>query len=139
MSRSESTVLLPFFRLALVTSLFEQIASCWHNFTDCLFEFLAGFILAKKLLACEKHSYAEAITSDIFVMPVARADLFAILNWIATERHSGAITVAFLDLVLGESVLHYVDDIWFREELICPPGDILFRELFCSRKRIFLG
>jgi hypothetical protein len=72
-------------------------------------------------------------------MPVARADLFAILNWIATERHSRAITVAILDLVFGESMLHYLDDVWFREELICPPCDILFRELFCFRKRIFLG
>jgi hypothetical protein len=72
-------------------------------------------------------------------MPVAGADLFAILNWITAERHSRAVTVALLDLVVGESLLHYLDYLWLREELVCTPGDILFRERFCSGKCIFLG
>ena len=72
-------------------------------------------------------------------MPVARADLFTILNWIAAQGHSGAIAVAVLDLIFGESLLHYLDHVRFRKELIGPPCDILFRELFGSRKRIFHG
>jgi hypothetical protein len=124
---ASAALLLPLlFRLALVTSLFEQVTVDRDNFTNGLLELLAGFILAKKLLACEKHSYAETVARDIFVMPVAGADLFAILNWITAERHSRAVTVALLDLVVGESLLHYLDYLWLREELVCTPGDILF-------------
>jgi hypothetical protein len=87
--------------LAPIASLFEQVGPHRDNLTDGLLEFLTGFILAKKLLAYEKHSYAESVTGNIFMVPVTRADLLAILNWIAAERHSWAVSVALLDLVLG--------------------------------------
>jgi hypothetical protein len=49
------------------------------------------FVPAKKLFAHEEHSYTEAIAGNILVMPLAGADLLAILHGIAAERHSGAI------------------------------------------------
>ena len=70
-------------------------------------------------------------------MAVTGTDLLAILNWIAAQRHSGAVAVTGFDLVFGESLLHYLDHVRFREELVLPSRNILLREVFRSRKRIF--
>ena len=66
-------------------------------------------VAAKKLFAHEEHSYAEAITGDVLVMPFAGADLLAILHGIAAEGHSGAVEAAVVDEVLGEPLL---DDVY---------------------------
>jgi hypothetical protein len=73
------------------------------------------------------------------VVPVARANLLAILNWIAAQRHSRTVTVAILDLIFGEPLLNDLDHLWFREKLVRSPGDIFLGEIFCSGKRLFLS
>ena len=59
------------------------------------------FVTAKKLFAHKKHSYAVAVAGDVLVMPLAGADLLAILHGIAAEGHSGAEQAAVFHQVLG--------------------------------------
>ncbi len=59
------------------------------------------FIAAKKLFAHKEHSDAVAVSRDVFMMPLAGADLLAILHGIAAEGHSGTEQVAVFDQVLG--------------------------------------
>jgi len=51
-------------------------------------------------------------------MPVAGADLLAILHGIAAQGHSRAVTVAVFDLVLGKPALHFSYHFWFGEKLV---------------------
>ena len=87
--------------ISLAAGVVEQLLAHGDSLVDGLVERLARFVLAKKLFANEKHSYAEAVALDILVVPLAWADLLAVLNWIAAEWHSWAVSVALLDLVLG--------------------------------------
>jgi len=43
------------------------------------------------------------------MVPVAGAYLFAVLDGIAAEGHSRAITIALVDLVLGQPLLYNLD------------------------------
>ncbi|MCL0101520.1 hypothetical protein M1O29_00330 [Dehalococcoidia bacterium] len=69
------------------------------------------FVAAKKLFAYEKHSYAESITFYVFVVPIAGANLLAVLHGIAAEGHSRAISVPMVNFVLSESLLHDIYDL----------------------------
>ena len=61
----------------------EEGLPLWHGLIDGLIDFAAGLVGAKKLFAYEEHSYAEAIAGDVLMVPVAGADLLAILHGIA--------------------------------------------------------
>jgi len=58
------------------------------------------------------------------VVPLARADLLAILIRIAGEGHSRAVQAPVVDEVLGEPSLHLVHDLRQREELVRPLLDV---------------
>jgi hypothetical protein len=51
-------------------------------------------------------------------MPFAGADLLAILNGIAAQRHSRTVSVAVNSFIFSQALLYLVDDLRFREELI---------------------
>ena len=84
---------------------------------------LALLVLAKKLFADEEHSNAEAVSLYVLVMPIAGADLLAILDRIAAEGHSGAVTVSVFYLILCQTDLYQLYDIGLREE---PVGATLY-------------
>jgi hypothetical protein len=63
------------------------------------------------------------------MMPVARADLFAILHGIAAEGHSRTVSIAVDDLVLGKALLDLRNHFRFGEKLVCAAFDVAFREL----------
>ena len=86
-------------------------------------------VLAKKLFAHEEQSYTEAVALDVLVMPLAGANLLAILNGIAAQRHSGTVAVAVVLLVPSQSLLNDADDVRLREELVGPAGHVPLREL----------
>ena len=69
-------------------------------------------VSAKILFAHEKHSYAEAVTGDVLVVPLAGADLLAILIRIAGEGHSRTVEVPVLNQVPGQALLHRLHDFW---------------------------
>ena len=71
------------------------------------------------------------------MMPVTWTDLLAILNRIATQRHSRAVSIAVGYLVCSEPLLNLEDDIWFREEFIWPPRCICFGEFLRTLKSFF--
>ena len=54
-----------------------------HSLIDGLSELLALLVLAKKLFAHKKHSYAEAVALNVLVVPLTGTDLLAILDGIA--------------------------------------------------------
>ena len=106
----------------------EELLANGHRLSDGLLCFPALLVFAKKLFAHEKHSYAEAVALDVLVMPVARADLLAILHGIAAKRHSGTIAVPVLALVFSQSFLDQSHHIRFRKELVGPAVHVLLRE-----------
>ena len=106
----------------------EQPLPFRDRILDGLVEFVADLVLAKKLFAYEEHSYTEAVSLDILVMPLAGAYLLAILHGIATEGHSGAIPVAVVLLVLAQALLHDPDDLGVRKELIRATLHVALRE-----------
>jgi uncharacterized Rmd1/YagE family protein len=57
-------------------------------------------------------------------MPLARADLLAILNWIAAERHSRAVSVPVVALILAEALLDLFYYYIFGEEFVGPALDV---------------
>jgi hypothetical protein len=79
---------------------------------------------AKKLFAHEEHSYTEAIASNVLVVPLAGADLLAILHGIAADGHSGAVEAAVVDQVLGQPSLYDVHRLGEGEEVVGPPLDV---------------
>jgi len=89
-----------FVEFFLTAGIFKKFSSKWYCFIYSLCEILSGFIFAKKLFANEKHSYTESIPFNVFMVSLARAYFFAILNWIATQWHSRAISVPFQPVVL---------------------------------------
>ena len=89
-----------FVEFLLTTGIFKKLGSKWDCFVYSLGEILSGFIFAKKLFANEKHSYTESIPFNVFMMSLARAYFLAILNWIATQWHSRAISVPFQPVIL---------------------------------------
>ena len=99
-------------------NVFKQFLSNGNGFVNCLGESLSRFVLAKKLFANEEHSYAEAIAGDVFVMPLAGADFLAILNGIATQRHSRAIAISLLFFVFAEAFLDFLDHFRHRKEFV---------------------
>ena len=102
--------------ISLAAGVVEQLLAQGDSLVDGLVEGLARFVLAKKLFAYEKHSYAEAVALDILVVPLAGADLLAVLNWIAAERHSRTVAIARGSLVLAKTFLDLGDDLFLREE-----------------------
>jgi|TARA_B100000959_G_scaffold278601_1_gene337246 hypothetical protein len=62
-------------------------------------------------------------------MPVAGANLLAILHGIAAQGHSRTVAVAVLDLVFGKPALDLCDHFRFGKELIRTPRHVAFREL----------
>jgi hypothetical protein len=69
--------------LAFAARILKQLLPHGYRLVYRLAELLSSLILAKKLFAHEKHSYAEAVALDVLVVPFARADLLAILDGIA--------------------------------------------------------
>jgi len=63
------------------------------------------------------------------MMPVARADLLAILHGIAAQGHSRTVPVTVLDLVFGQPALNLRHHFGLGKELIRTPLYIAFREL----------
>ena len=63
-------------------------------------------------------------------MALAWTYLLAIHNWIAAERHSGAVTIAVLGLVLAQSLLDDSDHLRLGEELVRPALHVPLRELY---------
>lgn len=122
---------------AAIRAFLKQGLALGHSVVDCLLDVVTAFVLAKELLANEKHSYAEAVSGNVFVVAVARADLLAILNWIAAQRHSRAVSIAELPFVLGETMLDNIDDVDLRKEFVLPALYILFRERHRPAKRVF--
>ena len=104
-------LLLAFFRLAPVGAFFEEVLAFRHRLINGLGYLFPGLVLAKKLFAHEKHSYTEAIPGDVLMVPVAGADLLAILNWIAAQRHSGTVAIAIKPLVVRQPLLHHLDNL----------------------------
>jgi len=82
------------------------------------------FVAAKKLFAHKEHSDAVAVAGDVLVMPLAGADLLAILHGIAAEGHSGAEQVTVFHQVLGQPPLYLLDDLRLREEAVGPPLNV---------------
>ena len=89
-----------FVEFLLTTSVFKKFCTQWYGFIYGLCEILSGFIFAKKLFANEKHSYTETIPFNVFMVSFTGAYFFAILNWIATQWHSRAISVPFQPVIL---------------------------------------
>jgi|TARA_B100000315_G_scaffold169005_1_gene157543 hypothetical protein len=106
-----------FFR-APAAGILKQLVAWRHGLIDGLFDLLAGFIFAKELLANEKHSYTEPVAVDVLLMPLAGADLLAILDRIAAERHSRTVPVAVVPLVVAQTLLDDADDLWLGKELV---------------------
>ena len=77
---------------------------------DCiangLLDLVTLFLLAKKLFANEEHSNTEPVSLYILMVPVAGANLFAVLDGIAAQGHSRAVAVAVLHLVAGQALLY---------------------------------
>jgi hypothetical protein len=130
-------VFLLFLRFASIASFFEQVTPLGHNLINCLFEILTGFVLAKKLFAHKKHSYAEPIAGNILVMSIARADLLAILNWITTQRHSRAVTVAVRNFIFSKAFLYLFDYFCFREKCVSSLRNVFLREIFSAGDSVF--
>ena len=73
------------------------------------------------------------------MMPVAWADLLAILNGIAAQRHSGAVAVAVLDLILSQALLHHLNHVSLWKEHVIAFFNVLFRERLRSLQCLFRG
>ena len=97
------------------------------------------FVAAKKLFAHKEHSDAVAVAGDVLVMPLAGADLLAILHGIAAEGHSGAKEMAVLHQVLGQSPLYLLDDFRLGEEAVGPPLDVALGHAFGPLQGFFEG
>jgi len=52
------------------------------------------------------------------VVPVAGADLFAILYGIAAQGHSRAVAVTVVNLVFGQPLLYHLDYFRLREKFV---------------------
>jgi len=145
-TRVSRIFLLPFtlaFLLGLVLCLgfvvLKQTFTRLNSLADGLLELLPLLVLAKKLFAHEEHSYTEAVAGDVLVMPVAGAYLLTILDRIARERHSGAVPVAVLYLVLGQPILDNLDYFRVREKLVRPSLHIFLRKAPRPLKRFFFA
>ena len=100
-----------FLRYTCVFLLWEQVfagtASLARNSAK---GFLSRLHLAKKLFANEEHSYAKTISGYVLVMPLAGTNLLAIPVRVALYDHSGTVSVAELELVLCQPLLHLFYD-----------------------------
>jgi hypothetical protein len=63
------------------------------------------------------------------MMPVARADLLAILHGIAAQGHSRTVAVAVLDLVFRKTALNLRDYFRLGKELVRSPLYVALGEL----------
>ena len=108
--------------------LVEKAFAGLYRLVDGLDKVLTLLILAKKLFAHEEHSNAETVALDILVMAVAGANLLTILDGIAAEGHSRAVTITVIDLVLGQSLLHQLHYFLFRKEFVRSALDVLLRK-----------
>ena len=116
----------------------EQPLPFRDRILDGLVEFVADLVLAKKLFAYEEHSYTEAVSLDILVVPITGADLLAILDGIATEGHSGTVPEAMEPLVLAQALLDLGDDFGLRKEIVRAALNILLGEVYSTLEGLFL-
>ncbi|MCS5538222.1 MAG: hypothetical protein NZ770_08950, partial [Candidatus Poseidoniaceae archaeon] len=115
----------------------EQLLAKRNSNVDSLIKSLACFIFAKKLFANEEHSNTKPVSHYILVMPLARADLLAILNGIATQRHSRTVAIALKAFILSQALLDLFHNLRFRKELVGAALDVPFRELDSPLKGFF--
>ena len=101
-----------------LVALVEQTFAGLYRLVYGLGEILALFILAKELLADKEHSNAEAVAFYVFVVAVARADFFAILNGVAAQGHSRAVPVTVIYLVFSQALLNYLDNFRLGKEFV---------------------
>ena len=125
--------------LLLASRVLEELVSYGHGLVDGLDRFPLLLVLAKKLFAHEEQSYTEPVAFDVLVMPLAWADLLAILHGIAAEGHSGAVSIAVHSLVLAQALLDDSDHVRFGEELVRSLGHVPLRELYGPVERLFAG
>jgi hypothetical protein len=72
-------------------------------------------------------------------MPLARANLFAILNEVAAQGHSRAVAVAVLLLVFAQTLLDDLHHFFHWKEFVWPFLDVSLREAHGTLKRFFIG
>jgi hypothetical protein len=72
-------------------------------------------------------------------MPLAGANFLAVLNGIATQRHSRTVSIACYALVLSQPFLYLGHDLGFRKELVRAALNISLRELDRPLKCLFFG
>ena len=116
--------------LSFSSGLFKKLLADRNGLGDRLVDLPSLLVLAKKLFAYEEHSYTEPIALNVLVMALAGAYLLAILNWIATERHSGTVAIPVLGLVFAQSLLDDPDHLRLGEELVRPALHVSLRELY---------
>ena len=127
----------PFVELALTSGLFKELMSKGNGLINCLNGLPILLVLAKKLFAHKEHSYAEAVSLYVLVMPLAGADFLAILNGVAAQGHSGAVAITLSALVLCQPLLHDLYNLSLREELVGATGHVAFGELYRTCHRLF--
>jgi len=125
--------------LSLASGVREQLFADRHCLIDGLNDIFTSLVLAKKLFAHEKHSNTEAISLDVLVMPLARANLLAILNEVAAQGHSRAVPIAVLLLVFAQTLLDDLHHFFHWKELVRPFLYISLRETHGTLKRFFIG
>jgi hypothetical protein len=72
-------------------------------------------------------------------MPFTGANLLAILNGIAAQRHSRTVSITRYALVLSQPFLHLGHDLRFRKELVRAALNISLRELDRPLERLFFS
>jgi len=123
--------------LAFAARILKQLLPHGYRLVYRLAELLSSLILAKKLFAHKKHSYAEAVALDVLVVPFAGAYLLAILDGIAAQRHSRTVAVPVVSLVLGEALLYDPYHLRLREELVRSSLNVAFGEFDGPLQRLF--
>ena len=69
--------------LSFATGALEQVLPLRHGLAYRLVELFTLLVLAKKLFANEEHSYAKAVSLDVFVVALAWTYFLTILDRIA--------------------------------------------------------
>tara|TARA_B100000446_G_C10543094_1_gene337583 strand:- start:1998 stop:2231 length:234 start_codon:yes stop_codon:yes gene_type:complete len=70
-------------------------------------------------------------------MPLARADLLAILNGIAAQRHSRTVAIALKAFILSQALLDLFHNLRLRKELVGAALDVPLRKLDSPLKGFF--
>ena len=110
---------------------FEELRAFRYRFVYRLGKGHSGLMFAKKLFADKKHSYTEPVAGYVLVVSDTWADFLAILNGIATQGHSGTVSISMIDLVICQPLLDLQHHFWLWKELVRSPGGVPFREALC--------